>query len=154
MGGLRHILIICLGNICRSPYGEARLADLANANGKLEVKSAGLMGSGRPSPAEARVAAAKNGLDLEGHRSELMDESMAAWAALVGVMGPDQARTVSDRFGVSEEKILILGDLDPEPSDRREILDPYDKDEEFFRDTYERMDRCLVELYSVIREPS
>jgi len=69
----------------------------------------------RPSPPEAVAAAARYGVDLPAHRSELLSVDSARAADLIVVMDPGQRRRVCDRVGRSEHDVLVLGDLDPEP---------------------------------------
>jgi protein-tyrosine-phosphatase len=64
-------------------------------------------------------------------------------ADLVVVMDAGQAMRLVRSFGASLEKTLVLGDLDPEPIQRRTITDPVDLGEDVFADTYARIDRCI-----------
>jgi protein-tyrosine phosphatase len=148
---VRRVLVLCLGNVCRSPYGAVRLAKLADSKGDLEVRSAGLMGHGNPSPDTARLVAASRGLDLEAHRSQLISPELVAWAELLVVMEPGQGKTLETELGAPPERILVLGELDPGSPTSRHIPDPLDRDQAFFQETYERMDRCLEELFRLIR---
>ncbi|MEO1679834.1 MAG: low molecular weight protein-tyrosine-phosphatase [Pseudomonadota bacterium] len=67
-----RLLMVCLGNICRSPTAEAALRAEATAHGlALEVDSAGT-GSwhvGNPPDARMRVAAARAGLAMDHLRA-------------------------------------------------------------------------------------
>jgi protein-tyrosine-phosphatase len=92
------------------------------------------------------------GLNLDPHRSRLVTSEMTAWAELSVVMDSRQARILRSEFGGVPERIAILGDLDPVVPDRRTIPDPLDRSEAFFRQTYERIDRCLIELYTLVTE--
>lgn len=148
---IQRLLILCQGNICRSPYGLARMEALSQGGPALELRSAGLMGPGRPSPENARTAARKRGLDLNGHVSQLLSPEAVAWADLLVVMAWKQAKVLQERFGVQRERILILGDLDPGSPTRRTIQDPIDRSESYFARSYERIDRCLEELFTLIR---
>src|SRR6266480_5816007 len=56
------VLVICHGNICRSPFAAALLARELAPHG-IPVTSAGFIGAGRPAPPEA--------LRSEEHTSEL-----------------------------------------------------------------------------------
>src|SRR5262244_3858203 len=64
----RSLLVICHGNICRSPFAEVFLKRLLDASG-TEVTSAGFIGPGRTPPQEAIGEAARRGEDLSSHRS-------------------------------------------------------------------------------------
>lgn len=149
---VRRIAILCTGNICRSPYAEARLRGETSASGRLEVVSAGLMGTNREPPVEAVAVAAERDLDLATHRSILFSLSLASWADLVVVMGSAQHADVLRDFGVSRRRILILADLDPQLTSSRTIFDPLDHPKEVFEDTYDQIDRCLGVLAQMLME--
>jgi hypothetical protein len=56
-----------------------------------------------------------------------------------------------EELGAPAERLLVLGDLDPEPVDSRTIPDPYGLDIPFFEKTYDRLDRCLAALVAAVR---
>jgi protein-tyrosine phosphatase len=132
------VLVVCYGNICRSPFAAARLAGYL-APARVRVGSAGFIGPNRACPPEAVMAAARRGVDLAAHRSHL-----------IVVMDPAQARIIRDRFGRLLRDILVLGDLDPAPLARRTIHDPVDQTLEVFEQSYARIERCVVELVQVL----
>ncbi len=66
---MKKILVVCMGNICRSPTGEAVLkAKAAELNIDVEVESAGTIGyhQGNPPDQRARVAAESRGYSFAG----------------------------------------------------------------------------------------
>src|SRR5258708_38417595 len=65
------VLVVCHGNICRSPVAAALLARELAVHG-ITVQSAGFLGFNRPSPPNALAAAVRHGLDLTDHRSRLV----------------------------------------------------------------------------------
>lgn len=149
----RSILVVCLGNICRSPYAEYRLTEeLARAGlADVQVVSAGFILPGRPSPEAARRVAARRGIDLEDHRSRVVTPSMAREADLALVMAPRQLTELRQAAGTEQDGLpIVLGDLDPEPIDRRTIVDPYDQSDEVFEAVYERIDRCCRVLVEAL----
>lgn len=141
----RSILVICLGNICRSPYAEHRLTEELARTGLDEVRvvSAGFILPGRPSPDAARRVAARRGLDLENHRSRVVAPAMAREADVILVMAPRQRAQLRQAAGAEPGRSsIVLGDLDPAPIDGRTIIDPYDQSNEVFEAVFERIDRC------------
>jgi len=73
-----RVCVVCLGNICRSPLGEAALRAAAEAEGfPLEVDSAGTGGWHAGSPPDARSirAGARAGWDLREQRARQLQPS-------------------------------------------------------------------------------
>jgi protein-tyrosine phosphatase len=146
------ILVVCYGNLCRSPYAAGRLRkQLPTAlASNIRVDSAGFFGPNRPPPAEAVTVAGAHGVDLSQHRSQLLGPREAAAADLILVMEPAQQDRVCGNFGRWRGDVVVLGDLDPEPITGRAILDPVEQPVSVFEESYARIDRCLRALISVM----
>ena len=140
----RSVLVVCHGNICRSPYAAALLRRTLPP--VVQVASAGFVGSGRPCPQAAVDAAKVCGLDLSGHRSQLLTPRDVANADLIVVMDAAQRSALHVLFGRDRGDVLVLGDLDPQPIDTREIEDPMDRSRAVFERSYSRIARCVREL--------
>jgi len=145
----KTLLVICHGNICRSPVAAALLRRALAPSG-IAVESAGLIGFNRPAPPDARAAAERHGIGLDEHRSRLVTADIARSADLIVVMDPSQERTIVERFGRRPVDILMLGDFDPLPVDTRTIRDPVNDDRPVFEQVYERIARCVRELVLVL----
>lgn len=141
----RTILVVCHGNICRSPFAAGLLARALGPLGTL-VASAGFVGPGRGTPAEGTIAAARRGVDLSPHRSQLLTPALVAAAHLIVVMDVQQQRRVCERFGRVPGDVIVLGDLDPQPIATRAIHDPVDQPLEAFEESYARIERCVDAL--------
>lgn len=155
-GWPRSVLFVCHGNICRSPYAAAAFARCrpGPAPGDIHVASAGFMGPNRPVPPEAARVAARRGLDLSPHRSQLISAYHTRQAELIVVMDSLQRRRVCLEFGRYRRDVVILGDLDPQSIDRRAIHDPISQPEESFEASYARIDRCVDSLVSALARAS
>ena len=71
---MKKVLIVCLGNICRSPTAEAVLRSRAKALGvNVKVDSAGTIGyhQGNPPDPRSKAAAEKRGYSFKGIYSDL-----------------------------------------------------------------------------------
>ena len=69
---MKKILVVCMGNICRSPTGEAVLKARAQSLGvKVDVDSAGTIGfhHGNPPDRRSKLAAEKRGYSFKGMSS-------------------------------------------------------------------------------------
>lgn len=137
------VLFVCHGNIYRSPFAAYAFArSVASA----AVDSAGFVGPDRPSPDDAIARAARAGVDLTPHRSRLLTEESVRGADLIVVVNVAQRREVCARWRVDRSKVLVLGDLDPEPIATREIEDPWRGEPEVLHRSYARVERCVREL--------
>ena len=148
----RTILVVCHGNICRSPFAAGLLARALGPAGVL-VQSAGFVGPGRLAPAEGCIAAARQGIDLSEHRSQLLTPVLAAESEIIIVMDARQQRMVCERFGRSSADVILLGDLDPGPIPTRAIYDPVDQPLEAFEESYVRIERCVGAFLRALGRP-
>ncbi len=142
------VLVLCSGNIFRSPFAAAVLERELERRGAgaVRVESAGFTAPGRASPPHAIAAAARHGIDLAGHSSQLVVAALARAADLIVVMEELQARSICERFGRSPRDVLLLGDLDPLPATSRAIEDPVEQDAAVCERVYARIERCVGEL--------
>jgi protein-tyrosine phosphatase len=147
----RTLLIVCYGNVCRSPYLEAVLR---RNMPDIHVASTGFTGTGLTVPPHALVVAARKGLDLSSFRSTTIQPWRARTADVVIVMDEAQARYLASYVGVHPKRILIAGDLDPAKSSSRAIQDPYQQSIEQFESCFERLDRCAAALAECLQPPN
>lgn len=131
----KRILVVCTGNVCRSPVAAAMLQQgLAD----IEVMSAGLAaGQGG---AEQRIAAlAKaDGYDLSQHQAKPVDRSLLASADLVLVMSAKQRQLISRKWPEMLGKTLLFGMWRTDkPIDDRDIPDPYQRSDEVCQLVYD-----------------
>lgn len=145
----RAILVVCHGNICRSPYLQAVLQRSLPA---ITIESAGFFGSDRPVPEVSLVVSAERGFNLSRFRSRPITTAAVAAADLIIVMSPEQARYLARLFNVPARKILIAGDLDPALAETRAIADPWQQPIDAFRSAFDRLDRCGVTVTTAIRQ--
>ncbi|HEX7114476.1 MAG TPA: low molecular weight phosphatase family protein [Steroidobacter sp.] len=121
----RKILVICYGNIYRSPFVAELLK--ARLGGSVEVRSAGFHAvAGRPSPERHVRIAQDYGVRLEHHRSSIASPDDLAWADLIVLMDRHNWAALR-QMGAPEDKLVWLGAFTRGPV---EIPDPYNQDEE------------------------
>lgn len=147
-----RVLFICEGNIYRSPFAAACFAKHLPEHLRSEclIGSAGFTGPGRASPADAIALAAELGMDLSAHRSSLVHAAMLADWDLLVVMNSEQERHLRLRFSVAPSRIIVFGDLDPLPIERRAIPDPWMDPERVLRVCYTRVLRCAETMAEVL----
>jgi protein-tyrosine phosphatase len=144
---VRTILVVCHGNICRSPYLEAVLRRELPA---VSVTSAGLVGPDRPVPKNSLTVTAERGLDLSTFRSRPLSRVNAREIDLVIVMDPGQERHLSHVYGVSPKRLFVAGDLDPVRAATRAIQDPWRQSVDVFRASFDRLDRCAATIATLM----
>jgi protein-tyrosine phosphatase len=148
----RSIVVVCHGNICRSPLAAALLRRALEPAG-IRVDSAGFIGPNRPAPRDAVAAAARRAVDLSNHRSRLLTADLVSAADLLVVMEPEQQRAVCERFGRWPRDVIVLGDLDPAPIEERTIRDPIEQGPDVFEASYARIECCVAALVRVLTPP-
>jgi protein-tyrosine-phosphatase len=144
------VLMVCSGNICRSPFAAALFRKLAGENG-IQIRSAGFFGGGRSCPGEAVAAAAHFGLDLTAHRAEVLTPELVRETDLIIVMEAVQQRALAALFARRRD-VILLGDLDPEPIETRTVHDPISQSLDVFLDSYARIARCVRQLCTALRK--
>lgn len=145
-----HILILCHGNICRSPYAEVRLRGLLSAlPAPPTVESAGFLPGGRSAHPVALEIGLRRGTDLSSHCSRTFDAAAIPADALVVVMTTAQRHAVLAHGGVDRRQVAILGDLDPQTIQSRSIPDPFGGSPEYFNEVFNRIDRCMDAMVNV-----
>lgn len=114
--GTVEILVVCMGNICRSPFAEVILQEEARRRAGREtpvsVRSAGVRGlDGRPATAEMRDEAARLGLDLSDHRGAAVDAAAVSGADLILTMTESQRDALVRLAPGASERTFTLREL-------------------------------------------
>lgn len=143
------ILVVCHGNICRSPFAEAAIRRQLNGT-PIRVDSAGFIGPGRQPPPNALQAAAGRGIDITEHRSRVLEPAIVRAADLIITMDACQARDICHRYGKPPGQVVPLGDFDPDSSDGRTIMDPVEFPVEVFDLVYARIEKCAEQVASAV----
>lgn len=131
------ILVICVGNVCRSPVGATLLkAELPN----VTVKSAGLkavVGSSADDTMQELVA--RRGLNLKTHRAcQFNVDDMRKYDLLL-VMENDMRRSILRANPTLCGKVKLFGQW---LNDEREIIDPHNKSRDLYEIVYQRLENA------------
>lgn len=124
-----HILIVCTGNICRSPMGQGLLAHALQAQPEplrsLKVISAGVAAhSGEPVSENSVIALRKVGIDISHLRSQGLTQKMLDDALLVLGMTESHRSIIRARARPAPEHLYLFREFMPPPA-AKEIGDPY-----------------------------
>lgn len=152
--GVRSVVFVCLGNICRSPFAARLAAQRATGPPGLRVDSAGLRPTqaARP-PADAVLAAVPYGVPLEDHVPAVLTPDLVEAADLIVVMEPTQRDAVTTRFPGASGRVVLLSLFDEEARgyDRMHIEDPFMQGPAAFARCYQRIDRAVSALLAEVR---
>ena len=141
---ITSVLVVCVGNICRSPTGE-RLFKRALPD--LDVRSAGLGALvGHPADQTASDVAAVQGLSLDGHQAQQLTAEMCRQADLILVMEKRQIEQVNRIDPAARGKTMLLGHW----LNQKEIADPYRKSREAFEEIYGLLENATQKWVNVL----
>lgn len=120
------ILIVCTGNICRSPIAERVLRKLL-PDKKIDSAGVGAL-LDRPADDSAIRVAAKYGISLNEHCARQFNASLSSQYQLILVMEKQHIARISKLSPESRGKTMLLGHW----LGSKEIPDPYRKSDEAF----------------------
>jgi len=132
---IRSILVVCTGNICRSPIGEGLLRARGPA---LEVSSAGVgaMVGWPADPLSVEVMQAQ-GHDIVAHRARQITRAMLSENDLVLTLDHHHSAWINARFPEYRGKVHKLLRW----RDNADVPDPYRQPKAAFEESYELIDQ-------------
>lgn len=135
----KSVLVVCTGNICRSPVGERLLRRLLP---DLKIDSAGTFGlTDHPADAVASEVAAGHGLSLEGHRAQKLTPQIARNYDLILVMEPSHIEEVTKIAPEARGKVMLYGQW----LGKKDVPDPYKKSHDAHEHVYDLLDKASQE---------
>ncbi|HVH52879.1 MAG TPA: low molecular weight phosphatase family protein [Actinomycetota bacterium] len=112
---MAHVLLVCTGNICRSPMAEGLLRSALQrrlGEGAPLVGSAGTIArDGAPAVPEAVEAAAELGVDVSGHSARRLRREDITDAALIVCMAAEHREAVQALDPEAEARTFTLKEL-------------------------------------------
>ncbi|WP_372882050.1 protein tyrosine phosphatase [Psychromonas sp.] len=134
----KKILVVCVGNICRSPIGELLLQKHLP---HLEVNSAGLAALvGRPADPNSIAVALKENIDLSQHVARKLTVEMIAEHDLILVMEREHINAVTNISPCAGGKTMLFAQW----NGQQEIPDPYCQSKEAFELVYTLMSQSAL----------
>ena len=125
-----NILVVCVGNICRSPMAETLLKHRF-PNKTIDSAGVGAL-VGHPADPAALEIMSKQQMNLDNHVAKQIDEDLAKKADLIFTMSDGQTKWIEERWPFCCGKTFKLGHwID------KDIADPYKQDISAFETAYQ-----------------
>ena len=139
-----EVLLVCTGNICRSPLAEGlmqRELSTRDVAGVI-VSSAGTGAwEGTPASEGAYLVALEHGLDLSSHRARLLTKELVRASDVILTMARHHRARVEELGG--RGKAYVLGEYVGRSGGDAEVSDPFGSDLDVYRETYEELDELV-----------
>lgn len=137
-----NVLVMCQGNIIRSPFAAHLIRQALADRPAVSVISAGLgaLPGNRAHPQALRTATSRS-VDLSGHHASPVVPHRVAASDVIFVMDIPQIAAMRQRFPAASGKTYLLTCLAPELP--LEIDDPFGKDEAAFQVCYDHIARAV-----------
>ncbi|QGY32289.1 arsenate reductase/protein-tyrosine-phosphatase family protein [Pantoea cypripedii] len=130
------ILVVCTGNICRSPTAERRLRQLLPGK---KIDSAGVNALvGSPADEVAARTAGSHEVNLDGHKGQQFTKHLGRQYDLILVMEKRQIEYVTRIAPEARGKTMLIGHW----LQQKEIPDPYLQSQEAFDFVYQLIERA------------
>ncbi|WP_153559127.1 low molecular weight protein-tyrosine-phosphatase [Roseimaritima sediminicola] len=124
----KRVLFVCLGNICRSPTGEAVLQKFAaDAEVELEVDSAGTSGAHAREQADPRMreAASRRGYTLTSRARQVTVRDLREHDLVIAMDRQNYSDLLRLADGPGKNVCMLSDFLDDDSTWPRDVPDPY-----------------------------
>jgi protein-tyrosine phosphatase len=137
------VLVVCVGNICRSPVAERVLsAKLAERGGGIAVTSAGVGALvGHPADDTAAMVALANGVSLEGHLARQFTHQIGLAHDLILVMEPRHRQDIIKNAPDLSGRVMLFDHW----RGGRGIPDPFRRAREFHETIFHQIDAAAAD---------
>lgn len=140
-----NILIVCTGNICRSPMAEGMLKTYLHSRlaDRVQVSSAGTHAlHGNQAQPHAMEVMRRRGIDISGHRARQLSGSLIKSSDLVLVMERFHLKFIRMKSLFSSARSKLLTEYDAR-GEVAEVPDPMGKPLEAYETSAAIIDNCV-----------
>ncbi|WP_366942976.1 low molecular weight protein-tyrosine-phosphatase [uncultured Cocleimonas sp.] len=131
-----NVMMVCIGNICRSPMAEAILQHNIP---ELKVYSSGLGAlSGKPADPSTMKILSEINIDFD-HVAQQINSVLVKNADIILTMEDKHVQSIISQFPESRGKVHLIGKW----QNNEQIPDPYKKDFEAFQESYRLINKGL-----------
>lgn len=125
---IKNILVVCVGNICRSPTAEFLLKQ---NHPNLHIESAGLSAMvGHHADDKAIACMDELDVDMRSHIAKQITAELIKKSDLILVMSTSQQKHIEQTWPFAKGKVFRLGHWQAQ-----NVPDPYKHDQAFFNQT-------------------
>ncbi len=140
---MNTILVVCIGNICRSPMAEY-LLKIQHPN--LNIHSAGIAAMvGHPADPKSQHCMQRLNIDLSQHVAKQLNAELVKEADLILTMSQNQVKHIESTWTFAKGKTFRLGHWQG-----RNVTDPYQHDQAFFDETCELIQQLVADWKTYI----
>ncbi|AOA56987.1 low molecular weight protein-tyrosine-phosphatase [Acinetobacter larvae] len=135
---IQNILIVCMGNICRSPMAEYFLKQQFP---KRHIYSAGIAALVAQAADQKSILAMQNfGIDIQQHRARQLQLEHLKTAELILVMSKRQQQLLETKWPFIKGRVFRLGHWQ-----NANVEDPYQQDQIIFDQTCKQIKAYLAD---------
>ncbi len=149
------IIFVCLGNICRSPLGEAicahKIKELGLTN-KIQCDSAGTANYhiGEPPDPRSVQSASDHGIPIH-HRGQQFTRSLSSQFDYLIAMDQSNYQNMVAELGEKPSNLFLMRHFDLQ-NPEADVPDPYYGGAEGFENVFQILDRSVDEMLRYIIE--
>ncbi|MGP4865169.1 low molecular weight protein-tyrosine-phosphatase [Psychrobacter sp. T6-5] len=125
-----NILVVCVGNICRSPMAEALLKKHYPTK-VIDSAGVGALVGHSADPSALKIMSEQQ-IDIADHIAKQIDEKLAKKADLIFTMSDSQTKWIEERWPFCRGKTFKLGHWQ-----NKDIADPYKHEMSAFETAYQ-----------------
>lgn len=145
---MQNIMIVCIGNICRSPVAEGILKKLLPEKTIFSSGLGALVGHG--AEPTAKCLALKDGIDISKHKAQQINSFLCKKADLILVMEKFQREEIETLYPFTKGKVHLLGRLNNKEYEN--ISDPYKKSVTDFTEAHKKIKLGTTEWAKIIKK--